>query len=89
MGKKGKRKAQQSHSSPCCSEACNHAVVDKEVLIACQRIFERESFLTTAIIKKLFAREAYKFVSGNFVHQIKRKIPKGTQFSCILLSRIG
>ena len=42
MGKKGKRKVQHTHSSTCCSEACDHAT-DKDVIMACQRIFERKS----------------------------------------------
>ena len=45
MGKKGKRKSQQSHPSPCCSGACDHATVDSDVLNACQRIFERKAIM--------------------------------------------
>ena len=46
MGKKGKRKAQQNHSGPCCSEGCGDHFLDKDVLTACQRIFERKSMTT-------------------------------------------
>ena len=40
MGKKSKRRGQQSQAGPCCSEACCDYVVDKDVLVACQKIFE-------------------------------------------------
>ena len=40
MGKKSKRRAQQSRAGPCCSEACCDYGVDKDVLVACQKIFE-------------------------------------------------
>ena len=40
MGKKSKRRGQQSQAGPCCSEACCDYGVDKDVLVACQKIFE-------------------------------------------------
>ncbi|XP_068711253.1 actin-histidine N-methyltransferase-like [Montipora foliosa] len=53
MGKKGKRKAHQSQSTACCSsQACQNSSVDKDVLFACQRIFELVSFDTPILPTK-------------------------------------
>ena len=45
MGKKGKRQTsgKQRLSAPCCSVGCNNSSVDMDVLLACQKIFERKS----------------------------------------------
>lgn len=52
MGKKGKRKAQQNHSGPCCSEGCGDHFLDKDVLTACQQIFELVSCDTPVLPAK-------------------------------------
>ncbi|XP_073241569.1 actin-histidine N-methyltransferase-like [Porites lutea] len=52
MGKKSKRRGQQSYAGPCCSEACGDCGVDKDVLVACQKIFELVSLDTPVLPTK-------------------------------------
>ena len=67
MGKKGKRKAQQGHSRPCCSEACDHhAVMDSEVLTTCQRIFESELFNNNFYLRLSLHQDGFKFLRNTF-----------------------
>ena len=54
MGKKSKRRGQQSYAGPCCSEACGDCGVDKDVLVACQKIFERKYGYSLNTVKFTF-----------------------------------